>query len=135
MPVSAIDHHTTDYGLAQAYWLAQAAALAYEESNVIEAEAQRWGFERVRHHQTQFQPPFPLEDTQAYTMASDHMIRGRRSRYCPPSSAKPIASFPSVPACWSLSSPAQRSPSSSQNPIHSGISPRHPDRKNPAKRS
>ena len=74
MPVSAIDHHATDYSLGQAYWLAQAAALAYQEPDPIVAEAQRWGFDRVRHHQTRFQPPFPLEDTQAYTVASDHMI-------------------------------------------------------------
>ncbi|QHA09436.1 lipase family protein [Streptomyces broussonetiae] len=28
----------------------------------------------MRHHETRFTPPFPLQDTQAYTMAGDRMI-------------------------------------------------------------
>ncbi|KOU48419.1 lipase family protein [Streptomyces sp. WM6378] len=32
------------------------------------------GVGRVRHHHTRFTPPFPLQDTQAYTIASDRMI-------------------------------------------------------------
>ncbi|WP_190107889.1 lipase family protein [Streptomyces cinnamoneus] len=74
MPVPALDHHATEYSLQHAYWLARAAALAYEDEAAIEQEAKRWGFGRVRHHLTRFTPPFPLEDTQAYTLASDHMI-------------------------------------------------------------
>ncbi|WP_201304997.1 lipase family protein [Streptomyces sp. GS7] len=72
---SAIDHHaTTGYSLPLAYWLAQASDLAYKDAATIESQARNWGFDRVRHHQTRFTPPFPLEDTQAYTAASDHMI-------------------------------------------------------------
>ncbi|MFF4105046.1 lipase family protein [Streptomyces sp. NPDC001903] len=36
--------------------------------------ARAGGFGRVRHHRTRFTPPFPLEDTQAFTMASDRMV-------------------------------------------------------------
>ncbi|WP_180985673.1 lipase family protein [Streptomyces sp. CB02959] len=72
---TAIDHHaTTGYSLPLAYWLAQASDLAYKDEATIESEARSWGFDEVRHHQTRFTPPFPLEDTQAYTAASDHMI-------------------------------------------------------------
>ncbi|GHG61123.1 lipase family protein [Streptomyces griseocarneus] len=74
MPAPAIDHHATDYSLAHAYWLARAAELAYHDEGAIEREAKSWGFGRVRHHHTRFTPPFPLEDTQAYTIAGDHMI-------------------------------------------------------------
>ncbi len=77
-PVTApamIDHRSTSgYSLALAYWLAQASDLAYKDEATIEARARDWGFETVRHHHTRFTPPFPLEDTQAYTAASDHMI-------------------------------------------------------------
>ncbi|MFE7299529.1 lipase family protein [Streptomyces sp. NPDC057579] len=72
---TAIDHHATaGYSLPLAYWLAQASDLAYKDEATIESEARSWGFDEVRHHQTRFTPPFPLEDTQAYTAASDHMI-------------------------------------------------------------
>ncbi|WP_455362639.1 lipase family protein [Streptomyces sp. SYSU K21746] len=71
---TAIDHHTSAYSLAHAYWLAQASDLAYKNEATIEDQARRWGFGRVRHHRSQFTPPFPLQDTQAYTIASDHMI-------------------------------------------------------------
>lgn len=75
MPVpSTIDHHATGYSLAHAYCLARLADLAYKTEPVIEEMAQEWGFDRVRHHHTRFTPPFPLQDTQAFTMASDHMI-------------------------------------------------------------
>ncbi|MFF1689240.1 MULTISPECIES: Mbeg1-like protein [unclassified Streptomyces] len=75
MPVpSTIDHHATGYSLAHAYSLAQLADLAYKSEPVIEETAQQWGFDRVRHHHTRFTPPFPLQDTQAFTMAGDHMI-------------------------------------------------------------
>ncbi|MGA5134198.1 lipase family protein [Streptomyces olivoreticuli] len=75
MPVpSALDHKARAYSLAHAYWLAQASDLAYKDPATIEEQARDWGFDRVRHHETRFTPPFPLEDTQAYTMASDDMI-------------------------------------------------------------
>ncbi|MFJ9690792.1 lipase family protein [Kitasatospora sp. NPDC101183] len=75
MPVpSAIDHTAREYSLTQAYWLARASDLAYKDDAVIDRQAADWGFDQVRHHATRFTPPFPLQDTQAYTMASDHMI-------------------------------------------------------------
>jgi triacylglycerol lipase len=74
MTASAIDHQATGYSVHHAYGLAKAAELAYSDWDRIEAEATGWGFDRVRYHHTAFRPPFPLEDTQAYTMASDHMI-------------------------------------------------------------
>jgi predicted lipase len=60
--------------MSQAYHLAQAADLAYKDGATIERRAREWGFDRVRHHHTSFTPPFPLEDTQAYTAASENMI-------------------------------------------------------------
>ncbi|MFF8505823.1 lipase family protein [Streptomyces anulatus] len=71
---STVDHRARSYSLAHAYWLAKASGLAYKDNAAIEEQARAWGFEKVRHHQTQFTPPFPLQDTQAYTTASDHMI-------------------------------------------------------------
>ncbi|WP_028921350.1 lipase family protein [Pseudonocardia acaciae] len=69
-----IDHQASGYSDELAYGLANAAALAYQDQPTVEAEVGRWGFDRVRHHQTTFTPPFPLQDTQAYTAASDKMI-------------------------------------------------------------
>ncbi|MFD8712647.1 lipase family protein [Streptomyces anulatus] len=69
-----IDHQATKYSLAHAYWLARASDLAYKDEATIEKQVRAWGFDRVRHHQTRFTPPFPLQDTQAYTAASDDMI-------------------------------------------------------------
>ncbi|MCC3775476.1 lipase family protein [Streptomyces sp. UNOB3_S3] len=75
MPVpSTVDHRTRSYSLAHAYWLARASDLSYKDEATIEELARQWGFDRVRHHRTRFTPPFPLEDTQAFTMASDQMI-------------------------------------------------------------
>ncbi|MEE1753570.1 lipase family protein [Streptomyces sp. SP18CS02] len=71
---STIDHDATGYSLQHAYWMAQAAGLAYKDEAAVEQRADQWGFDRVRHHHTRFDPPFPLQDTQAYTMASDRMI-------------------------------------------------------------
>jgi predicted lipase len=71
---AVIDHHATGYSLQHAYCLARAAALAYKDRPAIEQQASAWGFDRVHHHETRFTPPFPLQDTQAYTMASDRMI-------------------------------------------------------------
>ncbi|MFE3071314.1 lipase family protein [Streptomyces sp. NPDC059247] len=75
MPLpTAFDHRAKSYSVAHAYWLAKASELAYEDEAAIERQARAWGFGQVRHHQTRFTPPFPLKDTQAYTMASDDMI-------------------------------------------------------------
>ncbi|MBB4895942.1 putative lipase [Streptomyces olivoverticillatus] len=71
---STIDHRARGYSLDLAYWLAQASDLAYKDEATIEKQAHQWGFGPVRHHHTRFTPPFPLEDTQAYTAASDDMI-------------------------------------------------------------
>ncbi|CAM5400275.1 hypothetical protein SBADM41S_10587 [Streptomyces badius] len=71
---STFDHSATGYSLAHAYWLAKASALAYQDKVEIEQQARAWGFDEVRHHETRFRPPFPLQDTQAYTAASEHMI-------------------------------------------------------------
>ncbi|MEU5535524.1 lipase family protein [Streptomyces sp. NPDC020362] len=73
VPVS-FDHASNGYSLQRAYWLARAADLAYKDPAAVEGQAARWGFDRVRHHHTRFTPPFPLQDTQAYTMAGDRMI-------------------------------------------------------------
>ncbi|GKQ38461.1 lipase family protein [Streptomyces sp. A012304] len=69
-----IDHRSSGYSLERAYWLAQVCDLAYKDEATIDRQAREWGFDQVRHHETRFTPPFPLEDTQAYTMASDDMI-------------------------------------------------------------
>ncbi|MFI6370819.1 lipase family protein [Streptomyces sp. NPDC050546] len=69
-----IDHSVTGYSLQHAYWMAKSSDLAYKDRATIERQARQWGFNRVLHHETRFTPPFPLEDTQAYTMASDRMI-------------------------------------------------------------
>ncbi|WP_171161944.1 lipase family protein [Streptomyces sp. I05A-00742] len=75
MPVpSSLDHRVTEYSLPHAYWLAQASDLAYKDESTIEDQARKWGFDRVRHHLSRFTPPFPLQDTQAFTAAGDHMI-------------------------------------------------------------
>lgn len=68
------DHSSSGYSLRRAYWLARAADLAYRDRADIEEQAARWGFDRVRHHETRFTPPFPLADTQAYTLASERVI-------------------------------------------------------------
>ncbi|MGW4032606.1 lipase family protein [Streptomyces sp. NPDC004838] len=71
---STFDHHVTEYSLPHAYWMALAARLAYKNEAEVERQAGQWGFGKVRHHRSRFTPPFPLEDTQAYTLASDRMI-------------------------------------------------------------
>ncbi|MFE2722157.1 lipase family protein [Kitasatospora sp. NPDC059327] len=71
---TTFDHRAKGYDLAHAYWLARASDLAYKDKDTIERQARAWGFDTVRHHETRFTPPFPLQDTQAYTMAGDHMI-------------------------------------------------------------
>jgi triacylglycerol lipase len=74
VPVPAFDHRASGYSLARAYWMCRASAAAYKDEETIEKLAGEWGFDRVRHHHTRFEPPFPLQDTQAFTMAGDHMI-------------------------------------------------------------
>ncbi|KIZ16650.1 lipase family protein [Streptomyces natalensis] len=69
-----IDQRATGYSLGHALCMAHAADLAYKDKNTVENTAREWGFPRVRHHETRFSPPFPLEDTQAYTIAGEHMI-------------------------------------------------------------
>ncbi|WEO99259.1 lipase family protein [Streptomyces sp. FXJ1.172] len=73
VPVT-FDQTSSGYSVQRAYWLACAADLAYKDRSVIEDQAAGWGFGQVRHHETRFTPPFPLQDTQAYTMAGDRMI-------------------------------------------------------------
>ncbi|MFD5320421.1 lipase family protein [Streptomyces sp. NPDC127098] len=75
MTVTAgFDHGARAYSVPHAYALAQASDLAYKDQSTIEDQARNWGFDQVRHHESRFTPPFPLEDTQAYTAASDRMI-------------------------------------------------------------
>ncbi|MYT28026.1 MULTISPECIES: lipase family protein [unclassified Streptomyces] len=74
MTSSLVDQQATGYSLCQALCMVRAAELAYQDEQTIEAAARRWGFDRVRHHHTAFRPPFPLQDTQAYTLGGQHMI-------------------------------------------------------------
>ncbi|MFF7992546.1 hypothetical protein ACFZDG_22470 [Kitasatospora xanthocidica] len=74
MAIPALDHSTTRYSLPHAHWMAQAAALASLDRAGIEEKAHAWGFDEVRHFESTHRMPFPIEDTQAYTMASDRMI-------------------------------------------------------------
>lgn len=74
MAVSTFDQHANEYSLEHAYWLGKAARLAYEDETEVRAETEAWGFDRFMHFCGTHQMPFPLEDTQAYLAASDHMI-------------------------------------------------------------
>ncbi|MFF3554653.1 lipase family protein [Streptomyces tsukubensis] len=75
MPVPSLpDQHATGYSLPHAYWMARAAKLAYANQGEVLRQAREWGFDRVRHHESLFEPPFALEDTQAYTLAGERMI-------------------------------------------------------------
>ncbi|APU13396.1 MULTISPECIES: lipase family protein [Actinoalloteichus] len=74
MTVSALDHRVTGYQLDHAYWLGKAAKLAYSGEEEIRAETARWGFDRFRFLHVVRDLPVPLDDTQAYLAASDHMI-------------------------------------------------------------
>ncbi|MER6690907.1 lipase family protein [Streptomyces minutiscleroticus] len=69
-----IDHRSAGYSVERAYWLALASDLAYKDEAAIDAQARQRGFDTVRHHETRFTPPFPLQDTQAYTMAGNDTI-------------------------------------------------------------
>ncbi|WP_328460108.1 lipase family protein [Streptomyces sp. NBC_00448] len=74
MTVSPLDHTATGYSLAHAYGMGQAAGLAALDRDGIEAQAHAWGFDQVRYFESTHAMPFPIEDTQAYVMASDRMI-------------------------------------------------------------
>ncbi|MEV6564520.1 lipase family protein [Streptomyces kronopolitis] len=74
MTSTAIDQKATGYTVRHALAMARAAALAYQDEATIDATARTWGFDRVRHHHTTFRPPFPLQDTQAYTLGGHSMI-------------------------------------------------------------
>jgi hypothetical protein len=74
MTIPALDHTTKGYSLRHAYWMARAAGLATLDRAAIEAQASAWGFDQVRHFESTHRMPFPIEDTQAYVMASDRMI-------------------------------------------------------------
>ncbi|MFE0376564.1 lipase family protein [Streptomyces inhibens] len=71
---ATVDQKATGYSVRHALCMARAAALAYKDEKTIDATARDWGFDRVRHHHTRFRPPFPLEDTQAYTLGGRDMI-------------------------------------------------------------
>ncbi|MGW2426306.1 lipase family protein [Streptomyces sp. NPDC001709] len=75
---SSFDHRWTGYSLQRAYWLAQACDLFYKGREVIEEQARAWGLDQARHHGTRFTPPFPLQDTQACTLAGDMIITAFR---------------------------------------------------------
>ncbi len=68
------DQTSSGYSLRRAYGLARAAGLAHQDRAAVEAQAARWGFDRVRHHESRFTPPFPLHAVHACTLASDRMI-------------------------------------------------------------
>jgi triacylglycerol lipase len=72
--IPALDQHAVGYSPAHAYWLGKAADLAYKEESVSRADTARWGFDHYQFFYAKHELPFPLEDTQAYVAASDHMI-------------------------------------------------------------
>ncbi|MFE4667478.1 lipase family protein [Streptomyces sp. NPDC056716] len=74
MTIPPLDHSTTRYSLEHAYWMGRAAGLASLDPDGIETQARAWGFGEVRHFASTHRMPFPIEDTQAYVMASDRMI-------------------------------------------------------------
>ncbi|MEU8698846.1 lipase family protein [Streptomyces sp. NPDC048680] len=74
MTIPGLDHSTTGYSLAHAYWMGKAAGLASLDRDGIESQARAWGFDEVRYFESTHKMPFPIEDTQAYVMASDRMI-------------------------------------------------------------
>ena len=74
MTVSSFDQRAAEYSLRQAYWFGQAARLAYEDEPEIRKNTESWGFDQLAYFCGKHQMPFPIEDTQAYLAASDHMI-------------------------------------------------------------
>ncbi|MFJ4797903.1 hypothetical protein [Kitasatospora purpeofusca] len=71
---TTFDHRVTSDSLPHAYWLARAAEPAHQDKDTVERQARDRGFTEVRHHETAFAPPFPLQDTQAVTMTGEHMV-------------------------------------------------------------
>lgn len=74
MGVSAFNQQADGYSLEHAYWLSRAAKLAYGDESEIRADTEKWGFDRITNFCGTHRMPFPLEDTQAYLAASDHMV-------------------------------------------------------------
>jgi triacylglycerol lipase len=74
MAAFTFNPQTTEYQLQHAYWLGKAASLAYQDEAVIRAETAQWGFDRCQCFCSKHQPPFLIDDTQAYTIANDQMI-------------------------------------------------------------
>jgi hypothetical protein len=74
MTAIQFDHTTTDYQLSHALNLAHAAKLAYSDQEQARAQAEEWGFDRFAYFESTFTPPFALDHTQGFTMASDSMI-------------------------------------------------------------
>ncbi|MGH3870252.1 MAG: lipase family protein [Pseudonocardiaceae bacterium] len=74
MATSAFNHHADEYSLEHAHWLGKAARLAYKDETEIRTETEAWGFDRLTHFCGTHQMPFPLQDTQAFLAASDHMV-------------------------------------------------------------
>ncbi|WP_020380265.1 lipase family protein [Nocardiopsis potens] len=68
------DHTATGHELPHALCLAHAAKLAYADEDAARAQAAEWGFDRFRFFEADFAPPFALDHTQAYVMASDDMV-------------------------------------------------------------
>ena len=74
MAAFTFNPQTTEYQLQHAYCLGKAASLAYQDEAVIRAETAQWGFDRCQFFCSKHQPPFLIDDTQAYTIANDQMI-------------------------------------------------------------
>ncbi|MFF3502192.1 lipase family protein [Streptomyces sp. NPDC003247] len=74
MSVAPLDHSASGYSPTHAYWLAHAARAAYQPPEKAEQLAREWKFERFRHFSAPHTMPFPIEDTQAYVAASEHMV-------------------------------------------------------------
>ncbi|GAA1442805.1 lipase family protein [Nocardiopsis tropica] len=74
MTTVAFDHTTTGYRVPHALCLAHAAKLAYADPDTARRQAAEWGFDRFRFFEADFAPPFALDHTQGFTMASDDMV-------------------------------------------------------------
>jgi triacylglycerol lipase len=74
MVATTFDQHADKYSPAHAYWLGRAARLAYSDEAEIRRETESWGFDQLTYFCGTHQMPFPIEDTQAYLAASDHMV-------------------------------------------------------------
>lgn len=70
--IFAFNHEMRNYDRTNAYWLGQAAKLAYADPTTITQTTQSWGFPRCKFFSKQVK--FPVVDTQAYTIANDKLI-------------------------------------------------------------